>query len=864
MKRFFCSPTVLALLLFDLVLLDEGDQGMDRSISSRTIEDLGPGEHLCCIYGTDQEQRDVIVPFVQSGIERGEKVVYICDDTSTERATSLLGSGGWDVRPYVAREQLVIHTAQETYLREGRFDPARMIALLRAETDAARASGYEVLRVTGEMTWATRGDSGSERLIEYEALLNRFFPTSSCLAICQYDRRRFEPDTLMDVLFTHPTVVLGTEIFENLYYLPPEAVLEDLPGARFEYWTQALASHSMRLHELRASEERYRLLFERNLAGVYRRTLDGVLLDCNDAFARMLGYASREEALALGTSDYYFDSGNRAEFVAALQAAGSVTNREFRARRKDGTPVVLLKNAALVADPSGALTLVEGTVYDITEHKRVEDELREREATLSQAQRIANLGHWDWRIATGELKWSHQIYRIFGVDPEGFEPTYDAFLAMVHPDDRDRIRRAVAAAVESHSLYDVQHRIIRPDGAVRIVHEAGEVSAEGEDRPAQMLGVVQDVTEAKQVEEYLLQAQKTEALGRLAGGVAHDFNNILQAMLATVQLWRAEAEGAATAAAGELEDQIRRGAALVRQLLLFARRGLTKPERLDLNELISGAIGFLKRLLRDNVRLHVELCPDVLPVDVDRGQIEQVLANLVVNAAHAMPDGGELRVRTIARNAGEVAFEVADTGTGIGDEIRGRLFEPFFTTKEDKGSGLGLAVVQGIVSQHGGKVEVESTPGRGSTFRIVLPRRGSASLPRVADELQARKAPTAGEERVLLVEDDPEIRRLLLQILQSLGYEVVAAGTGEEAGTLPTEPAFDLLITDVSLPGIAGPELARGLRDRWPSLKVIVMSGYAEGEVLREDIANGSVRFLQKPIDFETLAHEIRAVLADQ
>jgi two-component system cell cycle sensor histidine kinase/response regulator CckA len=379
-------------------------------------------------------------------------------------------------------------------------------------------------------------------------------------------------------------------------------------------------------------------------------------------------------------------------------------------------------------------------------------------------------------------------------------------------------------------------------------------------------GLLTDITEQKALSAQLRQAQKMEAIGLMAGGVAHDFNNLLQAMTTEIGLLCARADDPrAVATHGlELDESVRRGALLTRQLLLFSRQQTAEPVPLDLNEVIAQTIAMLRRMVRDDVKLVMVLGDGALPVVADRGQLDQVLMNLVLNSSDAMPQGGTITVRS-GRHAGRAWFSVADTGSGIPAEIRERIFEPFFTTKTTgKGSGLGLAVVHGIVAHHAGTIGVESELDVGTTFTITLPAVSRSRL--AAAKVETPAAPVSLEgrgERVLLVEDEDGARQGLAEILAMLGYEVLALPNGEEAGTLPNDPAFDLVISDLFLPGIAGPPLVAGLRDRWPGLKVILMSGYAEEDVLRSALCAGKVRFLQKPFDIDTLAREIRLALGE-
>jgi len=353
-------------------------------------------------------------------------------------------------------------------------------------------------------------------------------------------------------------------------------------------------------------------------------------------------------------------------------------------------------------------------------------------------------------------------------------------------------------------------------------------------------------------------------VGRLAGGVAHDFNNILQVLLSQVETLKIASEAdVPTEAVEEIEANIRRGARLTSQLLLFSRRQAVDRKRVDLGEVVGDMVGLLRRLLPANVRLGLEIAPDPLWVDADAGQLQQVLMNLAVNARDAMQDGGILTVRTSGAG-GRTVLEVEDTGEGMDEATRVHLFEPFFTTKAPgKGTGLGLAVAHGIVGQHGGSMEVSTTPGTGSRFRVLLPA-VPAPIPQEPGTVPGGEAevPRGNGERVLIVEDEEGARNGFAKGLGLLGYHVTAVGSGEETDALPDEPAPDLLLSDLMLPGISGPELAGRLRDRWPAMAVVLMSGCSEDEILNRSIEEGTVHFLQKPFGMHALARMVRAGLA--
>jgi len=376
-----------------------------------------------------------------------------------------------------------------------------------------------------------------------------------------------------------------------------------------------------------------------------------------------------------------------------------------------------------------------------------------------------------------------------------------------------------------------------------------------------LVGIL-DLTEARALEEQLRQAMKMEAVGRLAGGVAHDFNNLLQAMLVAAESLKVLGGDLARVdeTATELGELIRRASALTRQLLLFSRRETSTFELLDLNEVVLGVAKMLSRLVRENITFDAQQTSDRLSLRADRGQIEQILLNLVVNAVDAMPDGGELMVRTAAGHGDNVILEVEDTGHGIPPEARDQVFEPFFTTKPaGEGTGLGLSVVHGIITAHGGRIEIDSREGRGTTVRIVLPR--AAEEPGLGDRRSSDEAMPGGRgETILIVEDNETVRRSLVEILDSLGYRVVEAESGEEA-LLMKDVRPQVLLTDYLLPGMTGLQLAEKCRGSWPDLGVILISGYGGDDRLEDAVKAGTVRFIRKPAPPSDIARELRRLL---
>jgi PAS domain S-box-containing protein len=394
------------------------------------------------------------------------------------------------------------------------------------------------------------------------------------------------------------------------------------------------------------------------------------------------------------------------------------------------------------------------------------------------------------------------------------------------------------------------------------------------------IAVQHDVTERRRLEEQFRQAQKMESIGRLAGGVAHDFNNLLTAILGYAGLL--EAREPLGAAAREDLNEIRtaaeRAAALTRQLLAFSRKQVLAPSVLSPNELVAGVERMLHRLIGEDVDLSARLDPSVGNIRVDAGQLEQVLVNLAVNARDAMPEGGKLTIETgnavidkayAAQHVGVspgryVMLAVSDTGMGMSDETRSQIFEPFFTTKElGKGTGLGLATVYGIVHQSGGHIFVYSEPGKGSTFKLYFPLVEGAPSETGAAAPGPELEIARGSETILIAEDEPAVRTLAGTFLSGKGYRILQAAGGAEALTLAERfpDTIHLLLTDVVMPDMSGPDLEKQLRARRPELRVLYMSGYTDDGVVRNGMLEGRQLYLQKPFTPRTLAGKVREAL---
>ena len=614
---------------------------------------------------------------------------------------------------------------------------------------------------------------------------------------------------------------------------------------------------------LQESEERYRTLFEQAPTGIYRSTPDGRILAANPALVRMLGYDSFEEMAPIDlTREGYAKPDSRQAFRERVDAEGVVTGFESEWRTRDGRTVFVRENARAICHDSGEVAFYEGTVEDVSDWRRSDEALKASEKRyrlfFEEDLTADYMSTLDGRL----VDCNPAYVKLFGFRDRDEAMATSVLNLYPRPEDRTSLIGLLEDRgwLENHEL-----ELRRHDGAPLFVIANLGLMLDQHRRPAQIKGYLFDVTSRRALEEQLLQAQKMEAVGRLAGGVAHDFNNLLQALLSQAQLVRAfrSQPDRLPAVADELEQHVHRGAALTRQLLLFSRRETSRRQNVDLNTVVQGQANMLRRLVRENIAFRIELSPDPLPVEADAGQVEQVLMNLVVNASDALAGGGMVTLRSGRGPDGTVWASVADNGPGVPGAIRDRIFEPFFTTKPaGQGTGLGLSVVHGIITQHGGSITVGDTEGGGSVFTFSLPMAGSGAHEPVPELAPVGATMSRGNgERVLVVEDEAGTREALSELIGALGFQVHAVGDAEEALRVPHEPRFDLLLTDLMLPGMVGTELAESLRRRWPGLQVILMSGYTEDEVVRQGVDGGDVRFLQKPFDMKALARELRAAL---
>jgi PAS domain S-box-containing protein len=659
-----------------------------------------------------------------------------------------------------------------------------------------------------------------------------------------------------------------------------------------EHLVMALSGQVGRLYELEheileRKQAASALRQERDRAQRYLDTAD-VIMVALDLDGRIT-LANRYACSVLGWTSYELLGRDWAETCVPARArdtlkkkfhnlvGGDLSIVENPVLTRSGKERLIEWRNTVLRDDAGQIigTFCSGT--DVTDRNQAVQTLRTTEERMRFALEAAGVGIWDMDFTTGVLQWSEILETQHGLKPGTFGGTVAASVERVHPEDRDAFLETMANANRSGADFSLQHRSIWPDGTVRSLSGAGRIRFGENGAPVRGVGISMDVTDRRALEEQFHQAQKMEAIGRLAGGVAHDFNNLLTAILGYCELLLTDLapDDPRKGDISEIQKAGVSAAGLTRQLLAFSRKQIIEPTVLDLNAVVTDMRAMLGRLIGEDVKIVVSLMQDLACVKADRGQVEQIVVNLAVNARDAMPTGGTLTIETanveldaqygkshVSLKPGSyVVLTVTDSGTGMTPQVKARLFEPFFTTKEvGKGTGLGLATVHGIVTRGGGSVNVYSEVGHGTSFEVYFPRADFAET--VVDVPPPIVRPRTGSETVLVVEDSDGLRQLAKRMLERRGHKVLVAGNADEALRLfDANGSIDVLLTDVVMPGASGPELTKQLVERRPSLKVIYMSGYTEEAIVHHGVLNPGVAFLHKPFSSEALGRKIREVL---
>ncbi len=666
--------------------------------------------------------------------------------------------------------------------------------------------------------------------------------------------------------------------------LPPLVLLRHIVGddrsdridalnTLLERLEEASGRHRRTAEQLLRSELLLTTILDLTKSSLFAKDLDGRYIACNQTGAALTGYTVDE---VLGrTDDELYDEETTARFRAHVSAAvesGAPVTHEMPIPTANGLEI-WLSTVAPLADETGALYGVAGVATDMTERIQAEHLLARRTEELAEAQRIAGLGSFTWHVDTGEVDMSDQLCHLLSVEPGRTRPL-DELLERVEPEDHAHARESIAAFLRHRPSHPVEQEVgyRRSDGTPMWL--LFRVDPTTGDDPSKIVGTVLDVTAARLAErerqdlaERLQRAQRLETVGQLAGGIAHDFNNVLavvniQAELAATTL---PPDHPAITNLTTIRTSLRAAVSITQQLLLFSRRDVATRHHLDLNALIADLHVLLEGATGEAITLDTDLDPMLPPVVANRGQLEQVILNLVVNARDATPSGGRIVIRTFAEDdeSGSWArLSVADDGAGMPPEVLDRAIEPFFTTKEATGgSGLGLSTVHGIVTALGGTLTIESAPGAGTTVSLRLPADPDASTQQDLSGSLTTPIHPGLDRNVLVVEDVVELADSMVSVLRDAGYRAWAAYDGDQAIELAGRlDRIDLVLTDVVMPGLSGPQVVDQIRRTRPDTAALYASGYTRG-LLDDRIGDGEAELLAKPFTTEELLIAVQRAL---
>jgi two-component system cell cycle sensor histidine kinase/response regulator CckA len=646
----------------------------------------------------------------------------------------------------------------------------------------------------------------------------------------------------------------------------------------FDIYTlyQQLQIHRIR-RKLVRREELFRLISENAADLIAVVDMEGNRIYNSLSFEKVLGYSPEELKGSSSFEQIHPEDQERVKEAAEeARRTGFGRPMEYRIRHKDGTWRVLESTASVIRNSKGEPEKLVIVNREVTERKRAAEALRRSEASFRSIVEDAPYGIFRASLEGQFLMVNPALAKMLGYESQN--ELLKANLAgdiYRYPDEHQKINELF---LHGQNLQDVEVEWKRKDGALIKVRCSGWPIRDDSGAVAYLEVFAEDVTERRVLERQLRMAQKMEAVGRLSGGIAHDFNNLLGVIIGYAQVMKRNLGTGHPSLeyAEEIDKAGQRAVSLTRQLLAFSRQQVLEPSILNLNSLVTDMEKMLPRLIGEDIQLILTLDPELGQVKADPGQIEQVVMNLAVNARDAMPDGGRLAVETAnveldlaftrqhpgSKTGRHVMLAVTDTGTGMDLEIQAQIFEPFFTTKErDKGTGLGLATVYGVVKQSGGYIAVDSEKGKGASFKVYLPRVEQAVAAK--EENSPQPATVRGWETILLVEDAEPLRRLAQMFLRNNGYQVLAAVDGADALQVARQSAgpIHLLLTDVVMPGINGRILAERLAPWHPAMKVLYMSGYTDSFIAGHGVLEAGTHLLHKPFTEEALARKVRELL---
>ena len=816
-----------------------------RKAGIEVIGNASWGTHFCLFYHTREDLIDILVPYFKAGLENNEFCMWVTSEPlEVEDAKTALNRVVKNLDDYIEREQIEVIDYSQWRAKSGKFGPEEVLQGWVQKEKQALKRGFDGLRLTGNTFWLEKRDW--KQFADYEAMVDNVISEYRMIAICTYSLDRCGASEVIDVVSNHQFALIKRE----------------------GKWESIESAERKRAEEaLPVSEEKYRSLVESTEDSIYLVDRDCRYLFMNEKHLSRFDL-TLDEVTGRSYGGFHSERETR-EFrnkVNEVLETGKSLWHEYRSQRDGG---YFLRTLSPVKEPDGRTTAVTVVSKGVTERKRAEEALR----TSQEYARSIIDSSLDMIITVDTdrciVEFNKSAEKTFGY---GRDEVMGTPVDILYANPQEGLAVHNKTVQQGQCVQEILNR--RKNGEVFPSFLSASLLHDTHGELLGVMGVSRDITERKQLEEQLLHAQKMEAMGTLAGGIAHDFNNLLMGIEGNASLMLSEKtpDHPDYERLKNIEQGVKSGAQLTRQLLGFAMGGRYEVKPTDINELIKRSSDMFGRTKKE-IAIHTKYQEGIWPVEVDQGQIEQVLVNLYVNAWQAMPGGGELYLETENITLDEdhvkpyqmepgryVKISLTDTGVGMDEATQKRLFEPFFTTKEmGRGTGLGLASVYGIVRNHGGIINVYSVKGEGATFTIYLP----ASEKEVIKEEELPKELVRGTETLLLVDDEEMVLEVGEELLKELGYKVLVARSGKEAIELykANKSTIDIVILDMIMPVMGGGETYDRLKEINPNIKVLLSSGYSIDGQAREILDRGCNGFIQKPFNMRELSQEVRKIL---
>ena len=705
---------------------------MTPSPLAGALERIHAHDHLCSIYDGPAERMAAALPFIRIGLERGEKCVYVGDgEGSDEVLLKALKADGADVERFTETGALVLRVKEQAYQGRGGFEPHAMLDFWREQGAQAASAGFAAIRGAGEARGLLRNPRDTERWLEYEGKLTEMMLEFNCRVLCQYDCRRHPPETILGVLHTHPLVIVDGAVCANSYYVPRQELLH---GNRAEREVARLLGN---LRERERAEEKVRetnarfLLFLNSISDhVFAFSKDWRFIYLNKHAAAQLVRLGKDPERIIGKVlwDEFPQVPNEATIRRAMLERVPVVEELYYAPLREW-----VENRWYPTDDGGLVTYQR---Y-VTEQKRSEAALRRSEAQLIEGQRISHNGSWSWNAESGELFWSAEHFRIWGLDPAQAHPTAAEAVGMVHPDDQQRMWRVWEEAIGARTKYECEFRVVRSDGTIRHVHSLGQPRLDSSGALVEYVGTVMDVTERKRAaqdlhkaREELSRVNRILTVGELTASIAHELNQPLAAVMINAnacERWLAARPpnlAEANDALRHISRDANRASEVISRIRALLMRSSTSRVYLRIDEVLRDVASLVQgQVATHHVTMLTEVEPELPALLADRVQLQQLILNLVLNALESMSAVSGKRVlnlRAGRQGPEEVFVSVRDTGIGVNPLHIEQVFDPFFTTKAD-GMGMGLAISRSIVEAHQGRLWATQNDGPGATFRFTLP-----------------------------------------------------------------------------------------------------------------------------------------------